>query len=360
MPVALTLHRSVHMLVRDSLLPPSSPPLKVIIVDDDELARDSLERAIVRLGHTCRSASDGLEAWEMHQAERADVILSDWQMPRMDGLELCRLTRVNEGEGEYTYFIFTTSYVDKEHYLRGMEAGADDYQVKPVVLDELRARFVSAARVIGLYKKLAEKNIALRRDSQRAYRDARIDALTQISNRMSMDEDLNVIWSRAKRYGHRYSISICDIDWFKAYNDHFGHLAGDDVLRRVAQTIKDVLRDGDGLYRYGGEEFVVLLPEQTLAEASCVMARVRAAIERLAIATHDPSIVVTLSAGVAELSLNLDEAPQDWLRRADAALYRAKETGRNRVEPVPLSQRELVPASQRDRASSAWIAKSIA
>lgn len=323
-------------------------PLKVLIVDDDELARDQLERSVMRLGYPCRSARDGREAWEMHQEEPADVILSDWQMPRMDGLELCRLTRVAEGEGAYTYFIFTTSYVDKDHYLRGMEAGADDYQVKPVVLDELRARFVSARRVIDLYRKLAEKNASLRRDSQRAYRDARIDSLTQVSNRMSMDEDVGVIWSRAKRYGHRYSISICDIDWFKAYNDNFGHLAGDDVLRHVAQTIKEVLREGDGLYRYGGEEFVVLLPEQSLAEAACAMDRVRAAVERLGISSNEAGGVVTLSAGVAELDLSVDASQHDWLRRADEALYRAKERGRNRVEPTP----SLAPSSQRERGTT--------
>ena len=323
-------------------------PLKVLIVDDDELTRDQLERSVLRLGHSCRSAGDGLEAWEMHQEEPADVILSDWQMPHMDGLELCRLTRVSEGEGAYTYFIFTTSYVDKEHYLRGMEAGADDYQVKPVILDELRARFVSASRVIELYRKLAEKNEVLRRDSQRAYRDARIDALTQVSNRMSMDEDVSVILARAKRYGHRYSISICDIDLFKAYNDKFGHLAGDDVLRRVAQTIKEALREGDGFYRYGGEEFVVLLPEQSLGEASLALDRVRAAVEGLRIPSDDRNGVVTLSAGVAELDLKEDDSHEHWLRRADVALYRAKEKGRNRVEPAP----EPGPSSQRERGST--------
>lgn len=305
-------------------------PLNVLVVDDEDAARQALETAVRLLGYKCRSARDGLEAWEMHQREHADVILSDWQMPRMDGVELCRRTRVDADEGTYTYFIFMTSFGDKDHFLRGMEAGADDYHTKPVDLDELCARLASAGRVVAVYRKLAEKNAVLKRDSQLSFRVARIDALTQVSNRLSMDEDLKVLWSRAKRYLHRYSIAICDIDRFKRYNDHFGHLAGDDVLRRVAQTIRAQLREGDGLYRYGGEEFVVLLPEQSLAEAARAMDRVRLAVEHLGIATSRDH-VVTISFGVAELELPVDRTPEDWLRRADAALYRAKANGRNRV-----------------------------
>jgi two-component system, cell cycle response regulator len=307
-------------------------PLKVLVVEDDDAARQALEKSVRLLGYACRSARDGLEAWEMHQQEHADVILSDWQMARMDGVELCRRTRVNAKEGAYTYFIFMTSFGDKEHFLRGMEAGADDYHTKPVDLDELRARLASAGRVVALYRKLAEKNAVLRRDSQSSFRVARIDALTQVSNRLSMDEDLRVLFSRTKRYRHRYSIAIGDIDRFKSYNDHFGHLAGDEVLRRVAQTIRDELREGDGLYRYGGEEFVVILPEQSLAEAARAMERVRLAVEHLGITTNGGDRVVTISFGVAELDLPRDGTPEDWLRRADAALYRAKSSGRNRVE----------------------------
>jgi diguanylate cyclase (GGDEF)-like protein len=267
----------------------------------------------------------------MHQREPAAVILSDWRMPRMDGLELCRRTRVDEDDGPYTYFIFMTAFADKDHFVQGLEAGADDYQTKPIDLDELRARPVSAARVVALYRKLAQQNASLRRDSENSFRVARLDALTCVPNRLSMDEDLKVLWSRVKRYGHRYSIAVCDVDRFKRYNDAFGHLAGDDVLRRVAQTIRDELREGDGLYRYGGEEFVIMLAEQALGESLGAMDRVRAAVERLAIPATDGR-VVTISAGVAELDGSVDTMPEEWLRRADAALYRAKSSGRNRVE----------------------------
>jgi diguanylate cyclase (GGDEF)-like protein len=306
--------------------------LNVLVVEADDAAREALVTSVRLLGHDCRCARDGLEAWEMHQAERADVIISDWQTPRMDGLELCRRTRVARDKGTYTYFILLASFSDKAHFIRGMEAGADDYHQKPVDLDELRARLVSAARVLGVYRELADKNAVLRRDSQASFRVARIDALTQVANRLSMEEDLGALWSRVKRYGHRYSIAMIDVDRFKDYNDHFGHVAGDDALRRVASTVREQLRAGDGLYRYGGEEFVVLLPEQTRSVAARAMDRVRAAVEQLAIPTHGERRILTISLGVAELDLGGDATWQDWLRRADEALYRAKATGRNRVE----------------------------
>lgn len=324
-----------HELARrgsDDVLAEKLRPLRVLVVEDDGAARRALVTAVRILGHECREAQDGLEAWELHQREAADVIISDWQMPRMDGLELCRRTRVSREEGTYTYFILMTGFDDKEHFVRGMEAGADDYHTKPVDLDELRARLTSAARVLSVYRELAEKNARLRSDSQASFRVARVDALTQVANRLSMDEDLKALWARAERYGHRYSMGICDVDRFKDYNDRFGHVAGDDALRRVAQAIRKELRGGDGLYRYGGEEFLVLLPEQLLAEAARAMNRVRGAVERLEIPAPCDRGFLTLSAGVAELDTSQDRTPEDWLRRADAALYRAKSSGRNRVE----------------------------
>jgi diguanylate cyclase (GGDEF)-like protein len=328
-PTSATTERASSRALRSFIDPKT---LKVLVVDDDDGARDALEKAVRLLGYDCRSARDGVEAWEMHQREHADVILSDWQMPRMDGLELCRRTRVREGEGPYTYFIFTTDFADKEHFIRGMEAGADDYHTKPVDLDELRARLVSAGRVIGLYRKLREQNALLRRDSQASFRVARIDALTEVANRLSMDEDLKVLWSHAERYGRRNTIAICDIDRFKVYNDRFGHLAGDEALRRVAHTIREQLRESDGLYRYGGEEFVTILREQSLEEAERAMNRVRVAVERLAIPGGHGDWVVTISCGLAELDRTRDQSAGDWLRRADTALYRAKAHGRDRVE----------------------------
>jgi two-component system chemotaxis response regulator CheY len=251
-------------------------------------------------------------------------------MPRMDGVELCRRTRRADDDGAYTYFIFMSAFGDREHLLRGMEAGADDYQTKPIDLDELQARLVSAARVVTLYHKLAEKNRVLRRDSQTSFRQARVDSLTGVGNRLRMTEDIGAAWERAKRYGQRYSIAICDVDWFKRYNDFYGHVAGDEVLRQIAQSIREELRRGDAVYRYGGEEFLVLLPEQPLAEAAHAMTRVRRAIEGLRIPTDGGRGTVTISIGVSELAPT-DEGPAHWIARADRALYAAKAEGRNRL-----------------------------
>ncbi len=304
--------------------------LDVLVVDDDAATRSGLQKALALLGHRCRTASDGQEAWELHRAQHADVILSDWCMPRVDGVELCRRVRSGDGEAGYTYFILMTSRDDKDHYIRGMEAGADDYHGKPIDLDELAARLVSAGRVVALHRRLAETLLLLRRDSRRSFHVARIDALTGVANRLRMDEDLDVIWSQAQRYRHAYSAALIDIDWFKRYNDERGHLAGDDVLRRVAHAVRRSLRQGDGLYRYGGEEFLVILPEQTLSEAVHAMERVREAVASLGIDTPAESGVVTISVGIAELGVE-DESLDRWLRRADAALFAAKAGGRNRV-----------------------------
>jgi two-component system chemotaxis response regulator CheY len=306
--------------------------LKVIVADDESDSRHGLELAVSSLGHSCIVARDGLEAWEIHQAERADVILADWNMPRLDGLDLCRRVRM-EPCVPYTHFIFVTGSCDKAHFIEGMHAGADDYITKPVDLDELDARLEVSRRAV-LMQRLAEaKSSALRRRNDHYFRAARTDPLTSVSNRLELTEDLKMLAPCARRHGHPYSVAICDIDSFKAYNDCFGHLAGDDVLRRVARTIRDGLRRGDGFYRFGGEEFLAILPEQPLAEAVAGMDRLRRQVEDLRI-LHAPEALtpfVTMSVGVAELLPDFAGRIEDWLRRADAALYRAKNLGRNRV-----------------------------
>jgi two-component system chemotaxis response regulator CheY len=147
-----------------------------------------------------------------------------------------------------------------------------------------------------------------------------------------MNEELDAARARASRYGHLYTLAICDIDDFKRYNDVFGHLAGDDVLQRVADALRTQLRSSDSLYRYGGEEFVVLLPEQTLSDGVRVLDRIRAAVEHLGI-TSPTGRPLTISAGVAELNGDRDATVSKWIERADVALYQAKTNGRNRVEP---------------------------
>jgi two-component system chemotaxis response regulator CheY len=233
----------------------------------------------------------------------------------------------------YTHFVFITGSSDKAHFLEAMHAGADDYLTKPVDLDNLRARLEVARRAVTIQRQEDAKHSALRRKSDGDFRAARTDPLTAVSNRLELKEDLEVLASRVDRYGRPYSAALCDIDSFKAYNDCFGHLAGDDVLRRVAHTIHAGLRRGDGFYRFGGEEFLAILPEQSLAESAAGMERVRHEVEELRI-IHAPEAsmpFVTISVGIAELNSDSTGGIEDWLRRADTALYMAKALGRNRV-----------------------------
>jgi len=306
-------------------------PLRVLVVDDDRDTREVLEEVIGQLGHRSESVGDGAEALAAEHARPADVILSDWSMPEMTGVELCRRVRARES-GDYTYFVLMTAFHDRAHLLEGLRAGADDYLTKPIDIDELELRLRSAGRVLAYQRELAESNAALQETSEVAFEAARIDPLTGIGNRLRLAEDLESLRSHAERYGHRFCVALCDVDLFKRFNDTHGHVAGDDVLRRVAATIRGALRQGDSLYRYGGEEFLVILCEQSIAEARNAMDRVRRTVEGAAI-PHDgsPRGIVTISVGLAEIR-NAGASSDDWIRPADMALYRAKRSGRNRVE----------------------------
>ncbi|MBA2784349.1 MAG: diguanylate cyclase [Rubrobacteraceae bacterium] len=257
-----------------------------------------------------------------------DAVISDRAMPGgVDGLELCRRVRAREGDGGgYAYFVFLTALGEKEHLLEGIQAGADHYLTKPLDLDELQVCLISAARVTALHKQLNEQKRLL-------HEQARKDPLTGLGNRRALHEDLEVLAARARRYGHGYCTALYDVDHFKAYNDRHGHLAGDEVLRGVAHVLAERSRGGDACYRYGGEEFLIVMPEQTLESAWAAVDLVRRAVEdlRLPVGPGEPPGVVTVSAGIAALGPGEHKRVDALLGEADAALYRAKEVGRNRV-----------------------------
>ncbi|MFO0761754.1 MAG: diguanylate cyclase [Byssovorax sp.] len=323
--------------------------MKILVAEDDAVSMLILRRSVQNLGHACVTARDGLLAWEAYLRERPDVVISDWLMPGIEGLELCRRIRAREAapddaEGSargpgYTYFVFMTALGDRQHFLTGMEAGADDYLIKPVDLDALCARLIAASRVTSLHRKLLEQNAELERLGKQSHEAARVDPLTRAANRLRLREDLGALRSRVERYGHRYAAALADIDHFKRYNDAYGHMAGDETIQAVAATIAGELRSGDVLYRYGGEEFLVIFAEQSREGALTAMNRIRQAVMALGLPhSGNAEGVVTISAGVAVMVPG--EAPpwDDWLKRADQALYRAKAEGRNRVccfEPAP-------------------------
>jgi diguanylate cyclase (GGDEF)-like protein len=300
--------------------------MRILLVDDEPLARLALQAAVERLGHQWTAADDGEAGWRRFVEDEPDVLITDLLMPRLDGLELCRRVRAHTAtHGGYTYVILTTVLGDRADVARGMEAGADDYLVKPVEPFDLQMRLVAARRVTDLHRELARFRAEL---STLAH----TDPLTRLGNRLSLEEDLRSLDARGRRYGRGYCLAMCDIDRFKAYNDSLGHHAGDEALRAVAARIKGELRAGDGIYRYGGEEFLIVLPEQTPETARIAVERVRSAVERLAIPhAAVPAGVVTVSAGIAAFHPGDTATVEELLEQADAALYRAKSAGRNRV-----------------------------
>ena len=307
--------------------------MRVLIAEDDAVSRTILRRAVEKIGHECLAATDGAEAWDLYKDNPdLDVIISDWMMPDVDGLELCRRIRTEERD-MYTYFIFLTALGDREHLLMGLEAGADDYLSKPLDRDELQVRLISAGRVTDLHRRLARQKGELEELNRRLFEQSREDPLTGLGNRLRLREDLEVLQARTERYGHSYSVILCDIDYFKSYNDHYGHLAGDEVLSRVARKIAAQCRSGDAAYRYGGEEFLIVLPEQHLETTVVAAERLRLSVQALSIPheSKDPPGPVTISAGIAALRAGDPKSMDELLKEADAALYRAKEDGRNRV-----------------------------
>jgi two-component system, cell cycle response regulator len=306
--------------------------MKILITDDDPTSRLIARTALRNLGHECETASDGAEAWDAFRSHRPDVVVSDAMMPGLTGLELCRNIRAHP-IGGYTYFIMVTGRAGLDEILEGMSAGADDYLIKPLDLDDLQARLIAAARVTSLHHQLALQRTELEALNEELATIARRDPLTGLGNRRALREYLDLFEGRVTRYGHRYCMALIDVDHFKSYNDTFGHQAGDDILQTVACQLKDQARGGDSLYRYGGEEFLCIFPEQSLATGTIAVERMRRGIERLAIVHPDnPSGVLTISAGMAMLEPGHTTSASEVVKHADEALYRAKHRGRNRVE----------------------------
>jgi diguanylate cyclase (GGDEF)-like protein len=299
--------------------------VKVLVADDDPGSLLVARAAVERSGHDCLAAADGDEAWALFLEHQPDVVVTDWMMPGMDGLALCRAIRARETD-LYTYIVLLTSQGSRDDVLAGLEAGADDYVTKPLDPFVLRARLLVALRITTLHADLAHYRKVL---SQQA----RTDPLTGLHNRLKLAEDLEQLHARSARYGEEYSLAMCDVDNFKAYNDIYGHQAGDLALRAVAAALARHARKSDGVYRYGGEEFLLVLPKQGLPGAKALMERTLAAVRELGIPhVGDPSGQLRLSAGISTFSAQHPADADTLLGEADAALYAAKAAGRNRVE----------------------------
>ncbi len=308
--------------------------MRVLIAEDDAVSRMILRRAVEKLGHECIPAADGIEAWEIYKNNPGvDVVISDWMMPGLDGLALCERVRGYTGKRDgYPFFVFLTSLSDKAHLLEGMKSGADDYLFKPLDREELGARLAAAGRVTSLHRQLNLQKKELERLNTELFEQARRDPLTKLGNRLLLREDLETLRARVERYGHSYSALLCDIDYFKLYNDTYGHLKGDDVLQEIANVMLQTFRSGDTSYRYGGEEFLAIIPEQNLELAAVAGERLRASVEELAIPHESsPFGIVTVSCGLAELTSDGKKTVDEFLKQTDTALYKAKARGKNNV-----------------------------
>jgi diguanylate cyclase (GGDEF)-like protein len=307
--------------------------MKILIAEDDLVSRLILQKTLEGWGYKVFAAENGKEAWDILQREDLQLIIADWVMPAMDGITLCREIRTTGIHG-YVYFILLTGKDKKEDIVRGLEAGADDYLAKPFERDELKVRVRAGERIVRLENELSEKNERLRLLNVRLEELAGIDPLMGIGNRRTFHTIMEKVHHRAGRYSQGYSIIMCDIDNFKSYNDIYGHLEGDQVLKTIAAEIKKSVRASDEVFRYGGEEIVIVaVPEQDLRGTVAVAERARKGVESLGIDhSGSGSGRVTISCGVAVFDRGGGDGRwEQVLTRADRALYAAKEAGRNRV-----------------------------
>ncbi|HSH58364.1 MAG TPA: diguanylate cyclase [Acidimicrobiales bacterium] len=309
--------------------------MKILVAEDEGITRSLLTAMVVALGHQCLTAEDGEQAWDLYSRHSPDVVITDWMMPHLDGTELCRRVR-SDPTARYTYIVLLTTLAAGDDLLVGMESGADDYLVKPLDPAHLKARLTAAERVTKVHAKLAASSSELERMNAELVHTARTDALTGVGNRRRFDEDIARLDARARRQGRPYGVALCDIDHFKSYNDWYGHQAGDQALQEVAGAIVDICREGDEVYRYGGEEFIMVFPDESLPGAILAAGRVRRGIEALAIPHQDAEIpgVVTISVGVSSLDPGHHDSHHDVVKEADRALYCAKDGGRNRLQSL--------------------------
>jgi diguanylate cyclase (GGDEF)-like protein len=306
--------------------------VRVLIADDDITSRLILKAMVSRLGHETLMVADGDEAWTHLAGGNVDVLLTDWMMPGIDGAELCRRARYGLGSG-YVYVVLITSRDCPKEVLEGMTAGADDYLVKPVDKLVLETRLMAAERMTELHRNLARVKAELELANRELLAQSLTDPLTGLANRRRMEEDLHRVHEHSLRHGAPYAIAMFDVDHFKSFNDRYGHPAGDEILTRVASSLRQAIRAADVVYRYGGEEFLVLMADTGPDDALTAAERARAAVAGQAIEhTARPSLphVVTVSGGVSVVAPgpgSVDEV----LAQADHALFAAKDEGRNRV-----------------------------
>jgi two-component system cell cycle response regulator len=295
--------------------------MRILIAEDVLVQRRLLEGLLTQWGHEVVVASDGEQAWSVLKGEnRPDLAILDWVMPGMDGLRVCRELR-KDADHKYIYILLLTAKDRKQDFVEAMEAGADEYLVKPFDAQELKARLIAGKRILDLQEQLVCANRCLQFQASH-------DTLTTLFNRGAIVGILQNELTRALREGKSLSVILADIDHFKKINDTYGHSAGDAVLRRAAQRMQSSVRSYDSVGRYGGEEFLIVLPGCSSSMAMERAEQVKLTLGEPSPDPSEPRITVSMGVAVAKGPAKVEEL----LSTADGALYQAKRNGRNRVE----------------------------
>lgn len=297
--------------------------MKVLVADDSPTTRFALRKNLRDWGYEVVEAADGEEAWQaLNQDDPPRIAVLDWMMPGIDGVVICKRLHERQG-GPFIYTILLTSRSDKQDLIFALANGAHNFQSKPTSPEELRSH-------VSVGRRLVEADDKLKEYAAEMERLATTDSLTGVCNRRHFLAVGEREISRASRYGRRLSLMMMDIDHFKLVNDTHGHAAGDATLRALSETCLAALRGNDIFGRFGGEEFTAILPEASSETAAEVAERLRQSIADLTVTFENRAIHVTVSIGVATLTPE-DTSVEDLLKRADDALYQAKDAGRNRV-----------------------------
>ena len=306
--------------------------MRILIADDSIVSRHLLEATLRKWGYEVAVACDGLEAWGILQGENPPrLAILDWVMPGLTGPEVCKRVReISRGqEANYTYILLLTSKSQLEDLIEGMESGADDYLTKPFDHHELKVRLRAGTRIVDLERELVAAREELREQATK-------DFLTRIWNRSSILDIFQREMTRAERERRPLGVVLADLDRFKSVNDNHGHFAGDAVLREFTRRMSASMRPYDAIGRYGGEEFLILLPGCDEHCTSGQAERLRLSLASEPMLLNDSRLTVTASFGAASWRPGTGEAtPESLIRIADDALYMAKNQGRNRTVLLP-------------------------